>query len=330
MSLLKHRVAYRPFAYPKAFDYFQLQEQAQWVPTEVNISSDVKDYNEVLSDVERHVITMVLRLFTQTERGIEDFWTTRIYRWFPVHEIRQMCAAFGNMEAIHSWGYDFVFQGLGLAEEEYLAFAKDPAMQGRITRLETQISASDTPSVEDLARSLAIFSAFTEGVSLFSSFSILMNFSRFNRLKGIANIVRWSARDEDLHSEAGCWLFKTLMSEHPDLWTDDLKRSIYQAARDTVDLEDAYLDRIFEMGEPEGITKHALKQYVRVRANSKLREIGLKPNWRNVDKEAAESISSWFDVMIAGKEQVDFFSQRSTEYARGTKDWRSIRIGVGS
>lgn len=327
MSLLQPRLAYRPFQYPQAFEFFQLQEKSQWVPSEVNISPDVKDYNEVLTPCEQYVIKMVLRLFTQTERNVEDFWATKVYNWFPVHEVRQMAMANANMESIHSWGYDYLFQGLGFPDSEYIAFRDDKAMRARIDRLEKVFAEADSSSVASMLKALAIFSVATEGVSLFSSFAILMNFSRFNKLKGIANIVRWSAKDEQLHSDGGVWLTNTLRSEHPEVWTDDLKKDIYQAVRDTVDLEDAYLDRIFEMGEPEGITKHAMRQFVRFRANSRLQAIGLKTNWKTVDAEAVRSITSWFDVAISGREQVDFFSQRSTAYSRGGQDWGSIKFG---
>jgi ribonucleoside-diphosphate reductase beta chain len=171
-----------------------------------------------------------------------------------------------------------------------------------------------------IAKSLAIFSAFTEGVSLFSSFAVLLNFSRFNKLKGVGQIISWSIRDESLHSQAGCWLFRKFIEENPEIWTDEFKRDIYQAARDTVTLEDDFIDKVFEDGEVEGLDPKDLKVFIRNRANQKLGEIGLKKNWKNVDEDALKRME-WFDFLSVGVEHTDFFSQRVTAYSKGTTNF---------
>jgi ribonucleoside-diphosphate reductase beta chain len=171
-----------------------------------------------------------------------------------------------------------------------------------------------------------VFSGFTEGVSLFSSFAVLMNFSRFNKLKGVANIVSWSVRDEVLHSDAGCWLFRTLMSEHPEIWTDEFKKTIYQAARDIIDLEDDYIDAVFEDAEIQGISSKQLKAYIRYRANTKLQDLGLKTNWKNIDMDSVKAITGWFDVLSSGNEHSDFFALKSTAYSKGHVDWAKIKF----
>jgi ribonucleoside-diphosphate reductase beta chain len=177
---------------------------------------------------------------------------------------------------------------------------------------------------KDIALSLAVFSAFNEGVSLFSSFAILLNFKRFNKLKGVGTIIEWSIRDESLHSEAGCWLFNTFVSEYPEIWNDELKKELYDAARLTIQLEDDYIDRAFSFGEIEGIDAYSLKQYMRLRCNTKLNDIGLKKNWKNIDMEAAKSITSWFDLMAAGEQFTDFFSTKPTNYSKSVISFDKI------
>ena len=81
----------------------------------------------------------------------------------------------------------------------------------------------EIPIGTKVAKSLAIFSAFTEGVNLFSSFAVLLSFKMRNKLKGVGQIVEWSIRDESMHSNAGCWLFKTLLKENPELKTPELR-----------------------------------------------------------------------------------------------------------
>ena len=318
------RLVYRPFLYPQAFEYFSKQAMAHWVPTEVSMAGDIRDYNENLSSAERSVVIKILRLFTTIEIDAEEYWSGHVAKWFPHPEIQQMASLNGGMEAIHIWGYDYLSQSLNLPLSEYEAFLKDPAMKAKKERLGEVLSKTET--LEDKALSLAVFSAFTEGVSLFSSFAVLMSFSRFGKLKGVANIVSWSVRDESLHSEAGCWLFKKLIEENPQIMTDKLKHDILEAARHTVELEDDYIDSVFSEGEIQELSSKDLKAYIRFRANTKLEDLGLKRNWRNVDMQAVKRITQWFDIMVSGGEHADFFALRSTAYSKGHVSWNTINF----
>jgi len=221
---------------------------------------------------------------------------------------------------VHTIGYAYLNDSLGLTN--YDAFLQEPTAKAKLDRL-VDVKGDDK---HDIARSLAIFSAFTEGVSLFSSFAILFNFSRFNKLKGVGQIISWSVRDESLHSEAGCWLFREFIKEFPEVWTDEVKKSVYQAARDTIELEDDFIDKVFENCNIEGIDPHDIKQFIRYRANTKLGELGLKMNWKNIDQDAVKRMS-WFDLMTAGVEHTDFFAQKVTSYSKGHVDFSNIWEG---
>lgn len=322
--LTDKRAAYRPFKYEKAFEFFQLQQQSHWLPTEVKMSGDIKDYNETLTEAEKSVIIKILRLFTNLELDAEDYWT-QVSKWFGGHpEIAQMAASNAAMEAIHIWGYDYLTQSLNLPLSEYEAFLKDPAMLAKKKKLGEILGKVDT--IEDKALSLAVFSAFTEGVSLFSSFAVLLSFSKANKLKGVANVVAWSIRDESLHSEAGCWLFRTLIEEQPHIMTEEFRGKVVEAAREAVGLEDDYIDSVFSEGEIETISSSDLKQYIRYRANTKLGDLGIKKNWKNIDIEAVKRITSWFDVLAAGNEHADFFAVKSTSYSKGNVNWEEIKF----
>jgi len=322
VTLLTPRLTYRPFEYPQAFDYYLAAIQSHWIPQEVNMTPDVKDYNEVLTADERQVIIRILRLFTQTEITVNEYWANRVIKWFPKPEVQQMASTFASFEAIHIFAYDYLSQSLGLPLSEYSEFLKVDATKARQDRL-TEVLDLDG-SIKNIAKSLACFSAFTEGVSLYSSFCLLMNFARFGKMKGVRDIVSWSQKDEAAHSSAGCWLFRTLVEEHPEVWDDDLKKTIYQAARDTIEQEDDYIDYIFENVSIEGIDPKDLKAFIRHRCNLKLVELGLKTNWKSIDKEAVKRITSWYDVMSLGNNHKDFFAGRSATYAKGSVDWSKI------
>ena len=220
-----------------------------------------------------------------------------------------MAATFSAFESIHAVSYAYLNQSLGL--EDFDAFLHEPTAKAKIDKLIT----TKGKSKEEIARSLAIFSAFNEGVNLFSSFAVLLNFSRFNKLKGVGQIIAFSIKDESLHSDAGCWLFRTLVEEFPEVLTDTLKGEIYDAARLTVALEDDFIAKAFEVGSIEGIDLQDLKAFIRFRTNTKLNDLGLKKVWKNLDKEALQRME-WFDIMSAGVNHADFFAARVSDYAR--------------
>ena len=309
MSLTKGRKTYKPFKYPIAFEYWEKQQNAHWLPFEVPMAKDVQDWKYGLTESERLVIGQILKSFTQIELYVNDYWSTRVSRWFPQFEISMMASAFGAMETVHTVGYAYLNDSLGL--DDYSAFMQDPTAVAKLERLQDL----KTQNRRDIARSLAIFSGFTEGVNLFSSFAVLMNFSRFNLLEGVETIVSWSIRDESLHSEAGCWLFRTFIEENPDIWDDNLKKSIYDAARLTVELEDNFIDHAFSLGEIRGLDPKDLKNFIRMRANAKLYDLGLKTNWKNIDQNSLEKMS-WFDDLSGSVSFKDFFAGKVTEYSR--------------
>lgn len=281
------------------------------------MGSDIDDWKMKLNDLDRHVIGAILKGFTQTEIFVEDYWSNRVANWFKKPEIQMMANTFAGFESIHAAGYSYLEESLGI--QNYEAFLHDPTSKAKIDRL------IDTKgkTKREIALSLAIFSAFNEGVNLFSSFAVLMSFSQRNFLKGLGQIVSWSIKDESLHSSAGCWLFREFIKENPDLWTDELKKEVYDAARLTVQLEDDFIDRAFDRGDLPNLSKHDLKNYIRFRANTKLQEIGLKSNWKNLDKDALQRLE-WFSVLSGGVELQDFFAQKVTSYSKGLADFEGV------
>jgi ribonucleoside-diphosphate reductase beta chain len=317
MSLLTPRATYAPFEYPQAYKYWELQQQSHWLHSEVSMASDINDWKLNLSESEKHVIGHILKGFTQSEVFIQEYWGQMVGKWFKKPEIQMMAATFSSFESIHAVSYAYLNQSLGL--EDFEAFLHEPTAKAKIDRL----IGTKGKTKEEIARSLAIFSAFNEGVNLFSSFAILLNFSRFNKLKGVGQIITFSLRDESLHSEAGCWLFRTFISEFPEIWTDELKKDIYESARITVELEDHFIEKAFSFGNIEGISKEEMKNFIRYRTNTKLEDLGLKKNWKNIDKKLIENMS-WFDVLGSGISMQDFFAGRVADYSKGTIDFNTI------
>jgi ribonucleoside-diphosphate reductase beta chain len=307
--LTDKREVYAPFEYQQAYDFWEKQQQAHWLHNEISLSSDINDWKVKLSHQEKNVIGNILKGFTQAEVLISNYWSSKVPLWFPKPEICMASLAMANMETIHTKAYAYLNESLGLMNFD--AFLYEPTTKARLDKL---IDAKGD-NLEEMALSLAIFSGFAEGVQLFSSFAVLMSFSRFNLMKGVGQIVAFSVKDETLHSNFGCWLFRTLIQENPEIWTDDLKRTIYESARTMVSMEDNFIDKVFEFGDIQGINAKMLKNFIRMRANVKLNDLGLKNNWKNLDKGLLKEME-WFDYLTTGLEVVDFFAARPTGYSK--------------
>jgi ribonucleoside-diphosphate reductase beta chain len=310
------RPHYKPFEYQTAFDFYKEQHRAHWLADEVPLSSDLNDWKLKLSESEKSLIGNILKSFAQTETYVNDYWATKVAVWFPKHEIKAMACAFADFESIHAEAYARLNEELGL--DDFEAFMEDEEAKAKIDRL-VELP-GDT--LREKALSLAIFSAFTEGVNLFSSFAILMSFQLRNLMKGTGQVVEWSVRDESLHSKAGCWLFRTMIEEMPEL-NKGMEKQIYDACDLSVKLEFDFIDKAFEMGEIEGLNINQLKNFIKERANQKLIELGYNPLYNDIDPNLLKSME-WFGHLTSGKSHTDFFAQRVTDYSKSTADWSDL------
>ena len=314
-NITKPRLVYKPFEYQEAADYWLKQQQAHWLHTEVPMMSDLTDWNFNLNKTEKNIIGSILKGFAQSETVVNDYWSGLVTKWFRKPEIIMMATTFGAFETIHAEAYSLLNETLGL--DNFDEFLEDEATMAKIQNLmNTRDSFQGEIDWHEVAKSLAIFSAFTEGVNLFSSFAILLSFKMRNKLKGVGQIVEWSIRDESLHSEAGCWLFRTLIQENPKLKTKELEAAINEAALLSLKLEIDFINKVYELGDLEGCSKYDLEHFIKNRVNTKLGDLGYKPIVSNVDATAVERMK-WFDHLSAGKQHSDFFSTRVTNYSKG-------------
>lgn len=322
-GIFTERIEYKPFEFPVYYTEGWLkQAQAFWLHTEISMQGDVKDWNETLQPHEKNLVGNILLGFAQTECAVSDYWTGMVTKWFPKHEIKQMAMMFGSQETIHATAYSYLNETLGL--EDFKAFLHEPSTAEKFNFL---VETSNEYTHEDLqhdanarkevARSLAIFSAFAEGVSLYSSFAVLYSFQMRNMLKGIGQQMKWSVRDESLHSKMGCQLFRHMCEEYPELKLQ-VQSQVEEAAHLMVEMELRFIDKMFEMGDLENMKAEHLKEFIKKRANEKLNELGYESVFF-FNEELASNLD-WFYHLTGGHTHTDFFAIRSTDYSKAGED----------
>jgi ribonucleoside-diphosphate reductase beta chain len=309
MPLLEERVSYKPFEYPWAYDAWLTQQRVHWLPEEVPMADDIKDWNMKISDTERNLLMHIFRFFTQADIEVNNCYMQKYSRVFKPTEVQMMLAAFSNMETVHVAAYSHLLDTLAIPDAEYEAFLEYSEMKDKYDYM--QMWGIDTN--EDIAKTLAVFGAFTEGLQLFASFAILMNFQRFNKMKGMGQIVTWSVRDETLHMTSIIKLFHSFVHENPEVWTDELQHDLTEACKTVVKHEDAFIDLAFEMGDIEGLTAKEVKDYIRYIADRRLTQLALNPIYF-----VGNNPLPWMDEILNGIEHANFFESRATEYSRAS------------
>jgi ribonucleoside-diphosphate reductase beta chain len=313
------RTSFKPFNYPWAYNAWLAHEQSHWLHTEVPMAEDVKDWKNKLSPSQKQFLTHIFRFFTQGDIDVAGGYVKNYLPYFPQPEVRMMLLGFAAREALHVAAYSHLIETLGLPDTTYNQFMDYQQMKDKHDYV-TDIS-SKNGDLASTAKHIAVFSAFTEGMQLFSSFIMLLNFPRHGMMKGMGQIVTWSIVDETQHCESMIKLFRTYIEENKEIWNDELKGEIYTIAEKMVELEDRFVDLAFEMGDMPDLTAADVKQYIRYICDRRLISLGMKGVFK-----VKKNPLPWVEEMINAPTHTNFFENRATDYAKGalSGNWENV------
>jgi ribonucleoside-diphosphate reductase beta chain len=308
-DITQERTTFKPFKYPWAYDAWLQHEQSHWLHTEVPMSEDVKDYKK-LSKHEQEFLTKILRFFVQGDLDIGSGYHDHYIPVFKQPEVRMMMSGFAGREALHVAAYAHLIETLGLPESTYNEFLEYKEMVEKHDYI-------NNLSAAPMAEKIAAISAFGEGMQLFSSFVMLLNFARNGKLKGLGQIIAWSIVDETQHAEGMIKVYREYVKHNKDESTSD---RIKEIADQMVGLEDQFVDLAFSMVEVEKLTKEEVKQYIRYIADRRLISMGMKGIYK-----IKKNPLPWVDGML-GVSHTNFFEQRVTDYSKGatTGTWDDV------
>jgi ribonucleoside-diphosphate reductase beta chain len=308
LKLTDERPYFKPFTYQWCYEAWLKHERSHWLMTEVPMQEDIKDWKNRLTESEKYFLTNIFRFFTQADIDVSGGYVNNYLPYFPQPEVRMMLLSFAAREAIHVAAYSHLIESLGMPDTIYNEFFEYEEMRAKHDFFE-QISGQNSKTI---AQQIAAFSAFTEGLQLFSSFIMLLNFQRHGKMKGMGQIISWSLNDETLHTESMIKLFRTFIEENREIWKDDLKSQIYSIATKMVELEDAFIDLSFKMGDMENLTSAEVKNYIRYICDRRLISLGLKGIYK-----VKKNPLPWVEQLINAPSHSNFFEITSVEYAKG-------------
>lgn len=331
--------AYKPFMYPEAYERYELHEKARWNKDEIPLGEDVKDWHE-LTEEQQAFLKYTFLLFTQNDVQVGSGYDV-LLRVFKPTEVQMMLRNQADRENIHIDAYSYLLDTLGFDEAIYGEFQEINVMKTKLEYIEAakikkfedyydeileeiglaigKVAEEDIEAEidyrfkKDLAKMIAVYGGGVEGISLFAQFALLLSYQLYNLMPGMCQIVTWSIRDEEMHVQNNSWLFKQLVKENLDIWTDDLKFEIYEAFREIVIKEKAYIDYLFDHGATEGVTKYEMYSYIEYIADRRLLGLGLKANYG-----VKENPLLWMEELLDTPEFANFFTNRVTDYGRSS------------
>ena len=318
VGLLTATGTYDVERYGWAYEFWKRQQQTHWMGEEVPLGADIKDWaSDRMTDGDRALLTQIFRFFTQSDVEVGDNYLKRYIPIFQPLEVQMMMAAFSNMETVHIDAYALILKTLGMPKSEFEAFRNYEAMRAKADYMH----GFGTGTVADVARTLAMFGAFTEGMALFASFAMLLNFPRYNKMNGMGQIISWSVRDESLHCAGIIRLFHEWHRETGAV-TAAVRDDIIDVAKIMVGLEEGFVDLAFGLGPVEGMTAADIKAYVRYIADWRLTQLKLAPVFgyftetESGYRQLQPHPLPWLVEILNGVEHANFFEQRATEYSK--------------
>lgn len=319
--LLQKRHVYKPLKYPFAFEAFHAHERMHWLPEDASLTKDVMDWANHINPGQKQFLLNLFRFFTQADISVASAYANKFVPMFSGNpEVAMMLLSFAAREGVHVHAYSLLIDTIGLPEREYTAFLEYAAMKDKYDFLENV----RTDNHFELAKSMAIYSAFTEGMQLYASFVMLVHFENLGLMPGMVNVVRWSMADEALHANSMIKLFHAFCDEYlSKAEREALKPEIQDIARKMVDLEDKFIDLAFNtvseddlnaglLAGKKRLTKEDIKTYIRHVADARLAQLGFDGCFGNPANPLR-----WVEESMGNVEFANFFETKPTEYSKG-------------
>lgn len=296
-------------------DWYRQGMNNFWIPEEVNLSQDLKDYQNLLEE-ERTAYDKILSFLIFLD-SIQTANLSNINNYITASEINLCLTIQSFQEAVHSQSYSYMLDSICSPEKrnEILYQWKDDEILLNRNKFIGDLYNEfiNKPTTHNLLKTI-MANYILEGIYFYSGFMFFYNLERNGKMPGSAQEIRYINRDENTH----LWLFrniiKELQNENPELFTPEIKNELREMMR--IGVEQEILWGHYVIGDKiQGINKNLIEEYIKHLGNKRLKEINLEPLFKGYSQNPA----SWVDGLSdANSVKTDFFEARSTAYAKVT------------
>lgn len=315
MSVFKESESYRPFKYPKLVEMAKTHSiDLHWTEAQVELQDDLMQYNSrdglktknVDHSTNKYIVDTILCLFTELDKTVAGGYANLI-PYAKNNEVRNWFLTAAGREVIHQRAYALAAETFGFQESDWIAFADYVAMQDKIDVM--------TENQGDLSNPLNFALELTqlllgEGIGLFAAFTVLLNFKRSGLLMGTNDINQWSLLDENEHVLGNMVVLEAVKKELSAVELLELESKTKEMIDNYVKAEHKFIDLVYEMGQPEDLTKEDLKGYINYLGELREYQLG----YRSSSNVSSNPIP-WIEFMLTGKNHDNFFEKRVTDYS---------------
>jgi ribonucleoside-diphosphate reductase beta chain len=312
-----------PMGYPWARVHYKTGVQNNWVPEEVSMQLDIELWKKQgpggLTEDERRMILWNLGFFSTAESLTANNIVLAVYKHLTNPECRQYLLRQAYEEAIHTDTFIYCCDTLGLNPDEiYNMYLTIPSIKEKdefvisITKsvLDPNFTTEGSGNIQKFVHDLIGYYAIMEGIFFYAGFAMMLSMLRHNKMVGVGEQFQYILRDESIHLAFGVDLINTIVSENPEIWTEEFKQVIINNIKEAVVLEHKYTDDAIPRGIL-GLNAQTVKEYVEYIADRRLERLNLPKQYNT------KNPLPWMSEIIDMPKEKNFFETRVTEYKTG-------------
>lgn len=300
-------------AYPKMYDLYQTLLSNFWKPQEINMQDDIKQWDS-LSNHEKDVF---LRINTQLASldSLQTPTMSQVMDYVTDSSFKAIFAVISQQEAVHNESYSYILSSLIPMGEQNDRF--NQAKSDHIVRKRNQLILDayedfrQNPTPQALFK-LCVNSINLEGIYFYAGFAFFYHLARQQKMLKTSTMISYIQRDEMQHAYFISQFIRILLTENPELHTDENIQYVYETISEAVELEKEWAQYI--LSEIKGIDLVEFEGYVEYLANKRLRQLGLK----NLYEERSNPMP-WIQIFgdeMMNETKSDFFEQKSRTYSK--------------
>lgn len=314
MSVFEESKAYRPFKYPLLVEMAKTQSvDMHWTDQQVELQDDLRQYNSenglktenVSHRINKEILDKILCLFTELDKVVAGSYVSLLPH-VNNNEVRNWFLTCASREVIHQRAYALAAETFGFKDSDWIEFKEYVEMQDKI---DIMYCDGEINSKLDFAKTLTKL-LLSEGIGLFAAFATLLNFKRYGLLVGTNDINQWSLLDENEHVQGNIYVLEQVVKELSEEEKEDLKEYTISLIRGFVVAEHKFIDLVFTIGNPEGLTKEELKEYIEYLGELRYYQLGYSDVY-GIRKNPLK----WLEWMLSAGTHDNFFEKRVTDYS---------------
>ena len=303
--------------YPWVSDWYRQAMNNFWIPEEINLAQDVKDYPQ-LTAAERTAYDKILSFLVFLD-SIQTANLPNIGEYVTANEVNLCLSIQTFQECVHSQSYSYMLDTICSPVERndiLYQWKTDEHLLRRNTFIGDLYNRFQEKKDPETFLQVLMANYILEGVYFYSGFMFFYNLSRNGKMPGSAQEIRYINRDENTH----LWLFRSILlelqKEQPELFTPVNIEALKGMLEEGVRQEIAWGSYVIG-DEIPGLTSRMVTDYIRYLGN--LRWSGLGYGYLYEDNREEPASMGWVSQYSnANMVKTDFFEAKSTAYAKST------------